>query len=205
MARYSMTTAQVIARLDNPARWSMEERRAAIKALQGSVNRSYDRLTRDYGINNFATKAIARKGKVKTWTEIQSLPYAQQMAEIRRAVDLANMKTLTKTGYEDYLSQIQRRINTGGLTSHKGLYKELSPDEQTEFWDFYHEITSSADFTASRFANMASEKFQKYIYSRWSADVTIEELKRAFNLSYERDKKAPPPPTGISFDPMDLT
>lgn len=203
MARYSMTTAQVLARLDNPKRWSMEERRAAIKALQGTVNRAYDRLTKDYGLDTWAIKAIDKKGKVKNWTDLKDLDYRMQMAEIRRAADLAKMKTLSKTGFEDYLKGIQSRVNTGGLTSHKGLYSDLSPAEQTQFWIFYNDITSSADFLASKFAHMDSERLQKYTFSRWSADVTLDELKRALNRSYERDNKAQTP-AGVDLDPMDL-
>lgn len=209
MARMRMTTAQVQQRLKDPARWTLQERKAAIKALQGSVNRAYDRLTKEYGIHNYATAAIEKRGRVKNWSDLENLSYRQQMAEIRRAVEMSQYKTLTKSDFDRYIKVTADRLSgpTGGPGGQarplNKLYDTLTPDEQSAFWRMYDKITNTPDFLNSVFSSMDSERVQRWVYDYFDQGYTVQNFQNLINAMNQQTIEKEPP-AGVSFDPMDL-
>lgn len=216
MARLSFTTVTLLQRLQDPRRWSEAERKAAIKTLQGAVNRAYDR-SRAEGRKTFATRVIDKKGKIKTWGAIASDSYKDQMEEIRRGAEYLGMATLTKSGYDRYLKDVSARLGAArrvgaGKDSDLIIYNTLSEAEQSSYWDVYYSVMAEPG-TQNRIikGKLDSERLQRQVWELWGKrTLTSDDIADVFSKRWQRieeleAKAAKIQQIGITFDPADLT
>lgn len=195
MPKVTFTTLTLRERLENDPhkRFTEAERKAAIKTLQGSVNRAYDRSVSAYGHTPSTARVDTLGGKVKNWSDISSLPYKEQMAEIRRGMRLEKFETLRPSGYRTFTKHLAEGLSKVQVVDDKGNplfdkegkpiysetdfvtsgYETLSEDEKKDYWALVDKLMEIPNFTKEFWSKASSAEAMREVLFAYKADKTI--------------------------------
>ena len=188
MPKVTFTTLTLRERLENDPhkRFTEAERKAAIKTLQGSVNRAYDRSVAAFGKTPTTARVDKLGGKVKNWSSLSSLPYKEQMAEIRRGMRLEAFKTLRPSSYDTYTAHVAMGLSKVKIGEDKegnpiysttdyvySGYETLTEDEKKAFWDLVKDLKSNPTFMREVWAKSSSSEALREVLFAQRDDTTI--------------------------------